>query len=75
MNYGLYDVVARWAEHTGGSLDEGLLFVGFAWFIAIAVLCWAINFAADLGFNIYQGMRELFRAILRRVRRKKDEGP
>lgn len=75
MNYGLYDAVVRWAEYTGASMDEGLLFVGFAWFIAIAVLCWAINFAADLGFNIYLGMRELFRAILWRIRRKKDEGP
>ena len=56
-------------------MDEGLAFVGFAWFIAIVVFCWAMNFAADLGYNIYQGMRELFRAILRRVRRKKDEGP
>ncbi|MDE6955142.1 MAG: hypothetical protein K2P18_05185 [Oscillospiraceae bacterium] len=75
MNYGLYDAVVRWAEHTGGSMDEGLFFVGFAWFIAIVVLCWAFNFTADLGYNIYQGMRELFCAILRRVRRKKDEGP
>lgn len=55
MDYGLYDAVARWAEHTGGSMDEGLAFVGFAWFIAIVVFCWAMNFAADLGYNIYTG--------------------
>ena len=75
MDYGLYDVVVRWAELTGGSMDKGLAFVGLAWFIMIAVFCWAIIFAADLGFNLYQVMRELFRFLLRRLRRKKDEGP
>ncbi len=56
-------------------MDKGLAFVGLAWFIMIAVFCWAINFAADLGFNLYQVMRELFRFLRRRLRRKKDEGP
>lgn len=75
MNCGLYDAVVRWAEHAGGWMDERLFFVGFFWFVAIVVLFWAFSFTVELRFNIYQGMRELFRAILRRVRRKKDEGP
>lgn len=75
MNLGLYDILVHWAERTGSTMDEAMLFGAFVWFVTLAVFAWAFGFAVDMGFNIYEFMRKLLRAILRRIRHKKDEGP
>lgn len=75
MNLGLYDVLVHWAERTGNTMDDAVMFCGLVWFVTLVVFAWAFGFAVDMGFNIYETVRELFRAILRRIRRKKDEGP
>lgn len=75
MNVGLYDAVVRWTELTGGTMDEGLVYAGFVWFVVIAVLGWAFGFTFDLGMTLYSGIKKLLRFILNSFQSKKKKEP
>lgn len=70
-----YDKMMQMADRMGGTFDDAFLeFVLFG-FVGVALIGWAFGFTVDLGFNLYEAMKELLRFILRRFRRKKKEGP
>lgn len=75
MNLGIFDILVRWTELTGCSIDEALMFVAIIWFIFFALLAWAFGFAFDLGSVLYEGVKELFRFVRRQFRRKKKDEP
>lgn len=75
MNIGLYDVIVRWSEMTGCTMDEALAIVALVWFIFFVLLGWAFGFTFDLGLTLYDGMKKLLRFIIRRIRSREKVEP
>lgn len=48
-----YYIVSQWADLTGGTFNDGVLFLGFLIFCVFALLGGAIGFACDLGRSLY----------------------
>ena len=69
----IYYVATRWADLTGGTFNDGMLFIAIGIFCVLFLFGWAVGFTFDLGLSLYDLMKRLFQAVRRYFQRKKKE--
>lgn len=75
MNAGLYEILFHLSEVSGFTLDECLAYGAMTLMVFFVAFGFSILTFTKVGFFLGDMLDDLFRAILRRIRRKKDEGP
>lgn len=71
----MYDTLTNLASSLGVSFDTAYVYTLFFAFACVGGFGFITSLSLDVGYYFLRALRRLFCSILRRLRRKKDEGP